>query len=379
MGTDLLNACIFCAATLLGRELSVPPGLGAEIAMSYATLARRYDSGSPPLDTSDVTAKFVSIGIGKARMPEGGLGAGTPDKEWRLRVALAPSHDEESGLAAANGNGRYENYAFVYRLPLGGHDSLEAAANRRKHDATDLILKNFTFNEDRVLTAERVELGLAWRHRWEGLEAAVTARVDHVDGSDGTPGVFFLSKGKIAGVGLEGRMRLKNWTLTLAAETLNGSITVNEESAPQFLPRSSALPASLQSVRLSLNLSLGGREAALSVSYDRSRLPFVSLAVLDAETDAYETGFHPESRTRQWILNVSAGHWIAPRVRTRFFLQAIYGKETVTLTDAVGTRPTQTLSVQRGGVFGAGISSGLGAPEIVLGFAADLSLSGDGR
>ncbi|MGH9365209.1 MAG: hypothetical protein ACRD1B_08110 [Thermoanaerobaculia bacterium] len=380
MGTELLNACIFCTATLFGRELSVPPGLGAEIGISYATLARTDDSAAPPV-TSDVTGKFVLVGMGNARLPEGTLGAGTPDREWRLRFALAPSHDEQKGDTPAVGTGRYENYAFLYRLPIGGHDSLEAAANRRTHEATDQLFANHTFSENRDLSAERVELGLGWRHRWEGLEAAVTARLDHVGGSNGTPGAFYSSGGYVPGVGVEGRMRLKNWTLSLAAETVKGSIDVNEESAPQFLPRNSVLPVSLQSVRLGVNLSLGHREAALSVSYERSRLPFVSLAVLSTETAAFQAGFHPESRTQEWIVNVSAGHWIAPRVRTRVFLRASYGKETLTLTDALGEmRPTQTLPIRRGGVFGSwGLSSGLGSPEIVLGFASDFSLSAAGR
>lgn len=388
MGTELLSACIFCAATLFGRELSVLPGLGAEIGLSYATLAREYDSGSAPADVSDVTAKFVLIGMGNAHFPEGTLGAGTPDRQWKLRVALAPSHDEQTqdGVTRTRGEGRFENYALVLRLPLGRRDSLEAAANRRSHNASDLILANFGFQQQRNLTTERAEVGLGWRHRWNGFEAALIARADQIDGSNGTPGAFILSRGTIPGVGVEGRMRRKNWTLFLEAETLSGSIDVNEESAPQFLPRKSALRTSLQYVRLGIDRSFGRREAALSVTYDHSSLPFVSLAVLGTETAAFNAGFHPESRTRQWILNASVGHWVTPKVRTRIFLRATYGKETLTLTDAVGTRPTQTLSIRREGFFGqgglfgsgqSGLSSYLGSPEIVLGLAGDFSLSAD--
>ena len=379
MGTDLLNACIFCAATLFGRDLSAPPGLAAEIAASYATLARRYENGAAPVETSDVTAKFVSIGMGSAHLPEAGLGAGTPDREWRLRVALAPSHDEQRDATPARGDGRYENLALLYRLPVGAHDSLEAGLNRRKQEAADLLLENFTFFENRSLTAERAELGLGWRHRWKGFEAALTARLDHVDASNGTRGAFFLSKGNVAGAGLEGRVRLKRWTLSLEAETLDGSIHVYEESEPAFLLRSSDRPVTLQFVRLGVRLPFENREAALSVAYDRSRLPFVALAVLGTETTAFDTGFHPESRTRQWIVNVSAGHWIVPRVRARMFFQATYGRETVTLTDALGARPTRTLPIQRAGVVGLGIGPALGSPEFVLGLAADLSLSEEGR
>ncbi len=380
MGTELLSACIFCAATLFGRELSVLPGLSSEIGLSYATLAREYDSDTAPPDVSDVTAKFLLIGIGNAHFPEGTLGAGTPDRQWRLRVAVGPSHDEQmqNGVTDARGEGRYENFAFVFRLPLGQRDSLEAAVNRRSHNASDVIRANFGFQQQRILTAERIEGGLGWRHRWEGLEAALIARIDQIGGSDKTDAAFSLSRGYLPGVGVEARMRRKNWTLSLEAETMNGSIDVNEESAPQFLLRSSSVKASIQYIRLGIDASFGRREAALSVTYDRSSLPFVSLAVLGTETEAFDAGFHPESSTREWIVNASVGHWVAPKVRTRVFLRASYGKETLTLSDALGTRPTQTLPIRRGGIF-ADFSSGLGSPEIVLGFAVDFLLSGDSR
>ena len=88
MGIDLVSACVFCAGMLLGTDLSPRPGLGGELGFSYATLARRYDIGDT-VDTSDVTPKFVLVGMGYARFATGGLGAGTPEYEWRARAAFA--------------------------------------------------------------------------------------------------------------------------------------------------------------------------------------------------------------------------------------------------------------------------------------------------
>ena len=95
MGPDLVNACIFCAGMLLGMDLQPRNGLGAELGFSYATLARRYEIGDVRVDTSDVTPKFLLAGIGWAREAPGGLGAGTPEKEFRLRIGFATSHDEQ--------------------------------------------------------------------------------------------------------------------------------------------------------------------------------------------------------------------------------------------------------------------------------------------
>ena len=127
MGPDLVSACIFCAGTLLGMDLAARLGLGAELGFSYSTLARRYDvPSSDRVDASDVTPKFLLVGLGNARGARDGLGAGTPEFEWRVRVAFAPSHDEQrireqpraSSRSTSDGTGRYENFALVVRLPL---------------------------------------------------------------------------------------------------------------------------------------------------------------------------------------------------------------------------------------------------------------------
>ena len=94
MGIDLVSACVFCAGFLLGGDLPPRDGLSPEIGLSYATLAREIPaSGEETYDVSDVTPKFVLIGLGNAHAPPAGLGAGTPAFEWRLRVAFARLSD----------------------------------------------------------------------------------------------------------------------------------------------------------------------------------------------------------------------------------------------------------------------------------------------
>src|SRR5215471_10931308 len=95
MGSDLVSACIFCAGLLLGHDLTPRPGFSGEMGFSYATLARRYDVTENRIDGSDVTPKFLLIGLGEAWPAQDGLGAGTPAGEWRVHIAFAPSHDEQ--------------------------------------------------------------------------------------------------------------------------------------------------------------------------------------------------------------------------------------------------------------------------------------------
>src|SRR5262249_6440545 len=151
----------------------------AEVGFAYATSARRYETKPGGEDESDVTPKFVFVGFGGARQAEGGMGAGTPEAEWNARVALGPSHDqqEQTPLAIANtnatGTGRYENSALVLRYPLTARGSIETGFGRRYHSATDLIdigQERYVVSETRVLSAERVEVGMGWRQRWKGFE-----------------------------------------------------------------------------------------------------------------------------------------------------------------------------------------------------------------
>jgi len=383
MGVDLVSACVFCAGLLLGVDLPPAPGLQVEVGFSYATAARRYQIEPGRDDLSDVTPKFVIIGLGGARAAEAGLGADTPSAEWRLRVALAPSHDEQEQTpfslqnTTAAGTGRYENFAIALRYPLGERDSLEAAADRRKHRATDLLdieQERFLFSEQRQLSAERIDVGLGWRHRWPGLEAAVSGRYVRTAGSHATAGAFDLAGGGIYGAGVEGRARKGRWTFLASAELASGSIDVHEENRPQFVPRDFRAPVKLEAYRAGIGYGWRGTELLLQATHDRSRLPFVFFAVLGTEVAALESGFHPESRSRVTLLDLSARQRFAEGFKVKVQLRTSYGSETLTLTDSSGTLHPRRLDIDRSGLFGAGLSRALGGPEVSLAIGAEVAV-----
>ena len=383
MGNDILSACVFCAGVLLGTSLPPPPGYHAEVGFSYATAARRYATGPGGQDVSDVTPKFVFVGFGAARQPADGMGAGTPEAEWRARVALGPSHDaqEQTPFSITNtnatGTGRYENYAIVLRYPFSGRDSIETAASRRYHSATDLIdigRERYQLSEVRVLSAERVDVALGWRHRWKDFEAALSARYVQPNGSNATAGAFHITEGHVLGAALEGRARLGPWTLIAAAERESGPLGVHEESLPAFVSHDFDETATLESYRLGVGRVVGKRDFFVLAAYDRSRLPFVSLAVLGTEIAAFESGYHPLSRSRVLLLDLTARHEFSPGFRFKLLLRTSFGDETLSLTDPAGVLPAKRLDIQRSGVFGAGLSSALGSPEVTLGFGVELSL-----
>jgi len=380
MGIDLVSACVFCAAFMLGTDLSTPPGLTADMGLSYATLSRKYEYIPGHDETSDVTPKFVVIGIGNAIAPSGDLGAGTPASEWRLRFAVGPSHDEAARRpnvnypdlvqVAAKGNGRYENFAALGRFRLGESDSVEAAVDRRSHKATDLVnidLSDHSVSEERSLGAERLDGALGWRHRWNHFEAALAGRWARLTGFNATAGANMNNSGSIFGFDAEGRMHVQRWTAVLHFERLSGSAGLEEQYFPSFTQHNGSAPALLEAFRAGVGYSWPKTDLFVSATYDRQQLPWVSLAVLGSETVTMDDGFHPDSNNKEYLFDLSARHLFTPYLRIQASIWLGFGDDTVTLTDAVGGgRAPIVFDVKRRGDFGGGLSKALGSPETVL-------------
>jgi len=384
MGTDLVSACIFCAGWLLGMDLAPRDGLTGQMGFSYATMARRYDVSLERVDSSDVTPKFVLVGMGNAWPAAEGLGAGTPESEWRARIAFGTSHDQQERKALGDldrilttGTGRYENFALLGRVKVGERDSIEVALDRRAESATDLINigpVNGNVSASRNLSAERGDVALGWRHRWPGFEAEIGFHGARPDGYNSTEGSFQNASGTLYGGEAEGRWKSGGWTVLLHGEGMWGNLDVHRESAPAFEDRNASLPASFQAVRLGAGYSWPRTDLFLTATYDRQALPFVSLAVLGTETVAFNQGYDPNSVNEEWYFNLAFRYAITPAVRLRIGAVLGWGSEALTLTDFTGAAPPLSLDVHRRGVFGGGLSSSLGTPEVALFIGADFSI-----
>jgi len=385
MGIDLVSACVFCAGMLLGTEMSPRPGLAGELGFSYATLARRWEIGTT-VDTSDVTPKFVLVGMGYARFAPAGLGAGTPEFEWRARVGFGTSHDEQQRLVQpelglphvfSNGTGRAENFALLVRLPVTAADSLEVAGEGRNNRSTDVINiggENQELTEARDLSSQRIDAALGWRHRWMGLEAAGAFRWTKPSGYNATARSFHDASGNLFGGEAELRWKCAPWTLVLHGEYIAGDLGVHRESFPNFFDRDSEEKATLQAYRLAAGYSWTRSDLWLSATYDRQELPFVSLAVLGTEVEAFDSGFDPFSDNVEMFFDLAFRYAFSPAIRARVGARLAWGDETVTLTDSAGTLPTQTLDVLRRGIFGGSLSDPLGSPEFTFFIGADFSI-----
>ncbi len=360
-----------------------PPraGLGVDLGVSYATLSRRQDLIPGRFDTSDVTAKLAVVGIGQARLSPENLGAGTPEREWRIHLAVGPSHDEvlrkvsNEEPVTASGTGRYLGFAALGRLPIGPRDSVELGFERRDEDATDLfILGKRTFDGSRSGVSRRLDLGGGWRHRWHGLEAAAGLRWGSLTGGNETGETLYRAHGGLLGGAAEVRLRVGRLGSFLRAERMSGSLNVRERSVSASVDRDRSRDAVLQTGSAGLSYSWPRTDLALSLSSDRQRLPFVSLAVLGTEASAFDRGLHPESDVREVFWNVVLRRSFTPALRALAQIRLGYGTETVTLSDPSGGSSPMILNIRRRGTFGAGLSGQLGSPAVVFYVGVEVAL-----
>lgn len=338
-------------------------------------------------DASDVTPKFVLIGLGDATPAASGMGTGTPASEWRARFSLGPSHDEQrlnftdQTPILTEGTGRAINFDALGRLAVGPSDSIELGVERREHEITDF--SEFVFEKpsvlflQRSLTARRLDAAAGWRHRWRNLEAAASVRWTQPSGrtENAATDTVYQSHGSLFGGAVEARWRLGRWTIGFTGERMSGSLDVNEQSTPAGVDRVVRGDALLSSVRPSLSFRWNCTEIFGSVGFERQRLPFVALALLAEENAALQAGRHLDSAVEEVFWDVRLRHAFARSLSAQVAVRLGYGLETVTIADTSGAVLSR-LELRRRGIFGGGLSGQLGSPELTFFVGANFTLGG---
>lgn len=392
MGSELIAACIFCGMALLGQDFVPRAGITGEFAASYSTLQRQRDLGPEQDEISNVTPKFVLIGLRGATFPPEGLGAGTPAREWRVRYAPAPSHLEqdqrplEPGRTTANGTGRYENFSGLYRLPLGARDSIEAAYERRTNKSTEALNfggENYQISEQRLLSADRQDGALGWRHRLAGIELALAARTTDLISGNATAGQSAASDGYLYGASGEVRVLRGRFLFAVSGEALRGRLDLRDESQPDFRRFDTRPDASLQTLAFSVVGAWKTTDVFLSADVDRANLPFVAVAVLGTESFDFDHGFRARSRSRDTNVELGVRTGVASGVWAHLLLRATYGDESVTFTDSRGALPPEKFFVHHRGSGGKGSGTGLpgalGSPSFTVAVGAEFQIGAPRR
>jgi hypothetical protein len=317
--------------------------------------------------------------VRRRRVP---LGAAS---EFRIRFAFPSSHDEgaqskRSPLQLnATGTGRYENWEGLGRYAIGSADSVEVALEQRRHKIVDLLNtdgRQDFFAYERNQVAEDIEFGLGWRHRWKNFELAGAVQTTRIEGRSETPLAKIVASGNIPGGRLELRTQQGSWTLFLLGRAVSGDLDV-EESYVTNGRRTVKRTAWIQGLTLSVAKHSKKFDVALSGTYDRSRLPFVAMAITGSEQYAVDGGYHAESRTKQWLAELIIRHEVVPGVFPRFYFRFTHGSETVGLSDSNGVLAPISLQLIRGGQFPP-VGSNPTAPEFGMGFGLEFGFKSIG-
>ena len=386
MGLDLVSVCVFCATVFFGTALPPQPGFSAEIGGSYSTLQRKYDTPPDAPDFSNVTGKFVLIGVRQVWPAAESLGAGTPAREWRIRLALAPAHSDQSqfpagepGLTNANGTGRFEDFAVLYRHPLSLADSIEVAWVQHKNESTDGVNlggSRFTLSEQRILGSVREDVGVGWRHRFPGLEIAIAGRYTSIDASNTTALFSGGYQGPLWGGDADLRWRRGPVTVQAEGVWLTGSPRVSEESvAGGFVSQVSHPTMSLKSAGATVVYSWPKTDLLASYVYNANRIPFTTFAMLGIEQTALEAGFHADSRANVSVFGFMARTAIGSGIRVYAGAQLTTGSENLLLTDTAGIQPSKTLHVSWDETANPTTGGGHG-PGYVITAGAEFSIGG---
>ena len=277
---------MFCAGVLLGMELPPPPGYHVEVGFAYATAARRYEIDPGREDISDVTPKFVLIGIGARgyRRPGSAPARRRQNGACASRSAHPTTSRSRRRLAVTNtsatGTGRYENFAVLgaTRSPRGTRSS--SLWDRRTHKADRRAQRSArsasSFPRQRLLSAERVDVGLGLAASLAGIRSGLSARYVRPSGSNATGGAFHISEGAIYGGALEVRGARADAGPSRLPPSGRAARSVSTRRAGRTSCR--AIPtrsATLEAYRLGVGYAAGRTEVFLQATYDRSRLRFV--------------------------------------------------------------------------------------------------------
>ncbi len=346
---------------------------------------QRLHAGTAVDERSDVTIKSTSVGIRWAKLPENGLGAGTPASEIHLAFAFPNSHDEGTpGRGAADGvvatgGGRYENFLAFARLRIGPHDSFEFGGEQRRHKITDILQRDGAGGPIlnlRDMIAEHIDLAAGWRHRWRDTEVSGSIREAFIQGRHTTDGGSIDARGKVFGGGLEVRRRAGPLEAAIFAESLSGDLPRDERRYSDSSAQHDSAPARFQTLGLSLFHDTRLVQIFFSARIERTRLPFSALAVLGSETAAFDAGYLPDVRTQQSVFDLILRRRVARGIWPRFFFRFYRGSDTVRLTDPSGALPDLRFDVRRGHEFPP-TGTSPSAPEYVIGVGVEVHPYGE--
>ena len=360
------SVCLLCGSLQVPLVESSAIHLGGTFV--YSTVTRKVDgaSGVPPAisfpgESADTTPHGAAISLSWQTPAPKGLGVGTPAFEVTGGVVEAISHTESnskdtSGQVAANGsgNGRFESFYGVIRVPLGLCHSLEAGVEvpfNRSRDLTVSGVGNLYFTSGRRdLYSFTTNVALGYRFRGRGWEASAAGLYSTTSTQNGTGYAYSNGSGTLWGGEAQILRQFGKLGASLAAGAQAGHLTFTEGFYPDFVETRYESPLKRRFVRAEVAYPVSTVSLRFSALWLHVEAPYWDAgATLDVETLLHDGGLDFSTRSNEVLLRLTAEIPLRKTVMLQLTALVRQGSETVDFTATSVNPGSASLSLTRSG------------------------------
>lgn len=334
----------------------------------YSTVTRKVNgaSGVPPAiafsgEHADTTPHGAGISLSWQTPARKGLGVGTPAFEVAGGVVEAISHTESDsknslGQVAVNGSGdgRFESFHGVVRIPLGLRHSLEAEVEVPFNRSRDLIVAgvgNFYSNPGRRnLYSFTTNVALGYRFRGRGWEASAASLYSTTSTQYGTYYAYSNGSGPFWGGEAQVLRRFGKLGASLAAGAQAGHLTFTEGLFPDFVETRYDSPLRRRFVAAEVAYPVSTVSLRLSALWLHVEAPYWDAGgTLNVETLLHDGGLDFYSRSNEVFLRLTAEIPLRKTVMLQLTALRRQGSEAVSFTSTPVNPGSASLSLTRSG------------------------------
>jgi hypothetical protein len=360
------SVCLLCGSLQVPLVESSAIHLGGTFV--YSTVTRKVDgaSGVPPAisfpgESADTTPHGAAISLSWQTPAPKGQGVGTPAFEVTGGVVEAISHTESnskdtSGQVAANGsgNGRFESFYGVVRVPLGLCHSLEAGVEvpfNRSRDLTVSGVGNLYFTPGRRdLYSFTTNVALGYRFRGRGWEASAAGLYSTTSTQNGTGYAYSNGSGTLWGGEAQILRQFGKLGASLAAGAQAGHLTFTEGLYPDFVETRYESPLKRRFVRAEVAYPVSTVSLRFSALWLHVEAPYWDAgATLNVETLLHDGGLDFSTRSNEVLLRLTAEIPLRKTVMLQLTALVRQGSETVDFTATSVNPGSASLSLTRSG------------------------------
>lgn len=360
------SVCLLCGS--LQQPLVEVSAIHLGGTFVYSTVSRKIDgaTGVPPAiafpgENADTTPHGAAISLSWQTPASKGLGVGTPAFELTGGIVEAISHTESDSkdaggqvVANGSGNGRFESFDGVVRIPLGTRSSLEAGLEVPFNRSRDLMVSgagNFYANPARRnLYSFTTNVALGYRLRGTDWEASASGLYSTTSTQNGTYYAYSNGSGRLWGGEAQFLRRFGRLGTSLAAGAQTGHLAFTEGLFPDFVETRYEAPLRRRFVKAEIAYPISTVSLRLSALWLHVEAPYWDAgATLNMETLLHDGGLDFSSRSNEVLLRLTAEIPLRKTVMLQLTALVRQGGETVDFTSTPVNSGSASLSLSRTG------------------------------